>query len=90
MIGDSFPAYEKDPGEPWERNDRVITVPVDEKRWEDATRLEKRIQRELEAFFVIVTTMTGKKVRVEGWEGPKPAKSVVKAALKRHEKGKRR
>jgi hypothetical protein len=33
--------------------------------------------------------MTGKKVRVEGWEGPKPAKAVVNAAVKRYEKGKK-
>jgi hypothetical protein len=37
-----------------ERNDRLIVVPSDEKRWDDATALEKRVHLELEQFFVIV------------------------------------
>ena len=79
---------QKDPGEKRERNDRIIAVPVDEKRWDDATQLQKRIRRELEDFFVIVTSMTGKKVRVEGWEGPKMALAAIEKAAKAYERGK--
>jgi len=35
----------KEKGEKWERNDRLIVVPSDEKRWDDATALEKRAIR---------------------------------------------
>jgi len=69
---------QKEKGEKWERNDRLIVVPSDEKRWDDATALEKRVHEELEQFLVIVVMMTGKKVRVEGWEGPKAAKALIK------------
>src|SRR4051812_34751974 len=80
---------DKKKGEEWERNDRLIAVPADEKRWDDATSLERRIQRELEQFFLIVVMMTGKKVRVEGWEGPRSAKAVIQKAVKAYDRGKK-
>jgi hypothetical protein len=46
--------------------------------------------QELEQFFVIVTMMTGKKVRGEGWEGPKAAKAIVNQSVKIYERGKKR
>jgi inorganic pyrophosphatase len=78
---------DKDPGSKWQRNDRLIAVPAGERRWDDATALEEQIRRELQEFFVVVTMMTGKKVRVEGWEGPKAAKALVAAAVKKYEGG---
>jgi inorganic pyrophosphatase len=80
---------DKDPGSKWQRNDRLIAVPADERRWTDATALEKQVRRELEQFFVVVTMMTGKKVRVQGWEGPKAAKALVSQASKSYERGKK-
>jgi inorganic pyrophosphatase len=80
---------DKDPGGKWQRNDRLIAVPVDERRWTDATALEKQIRRELEQFFEVVTMMTGKKVRVEGWEGPKAGKALIAQASKSYEQGKK-
>ena len=80
---------QKEKGEKWERNDRLIVVPSDEKRWDDATALEKRVHQELEQFFVIVVMMTGKKVRVEGWEGPKAAKALIQKAVKAYDRGKK-
>ena len=56
---------------------------------DDATALEKRVHRELEQFFVIVVMMTGKKVRLEGWEGPKAAKTLIQQAVKAYDRGKR-
>ena len=78
---------QKEKGEKWERNDRLIVVPSDEKRWDDATALEKRVHEELEQFFVIVVMMTGKKVLVEGWEGPKAAKALIQNAVKAYDRG---
>jgi inorganic pyrophosphatase len=79
---------EKDPGaSKWQRNDRLIAVPADERRWDDATALEEQIQRELEQFFVVVTMMTGKKVRTQGFEGPKSARELVKKAARTYERG---
>ena len=51
--------------------------------------LEKRIREELEQFFVIVVMMTGKKVRVEGWDGPKAAKALIRKAVKAYDRGKK-
>ena len=67
----------------------MIAVPADEKHWDDATALEKRIREELEQFFVIVVMMTGKKVRVEGWDGPKAAKALIRKAVKAYDRGKK-
>jgi inorganic pyrophosphatase len=80
---------QKDKGEDWERNDRLIVVPANEKRWDDATALEKRVHVELEQFFINVVMMTGKKVRIEGWEGPKAAKALVQKAAKAYDRGKK-
>jgi inorganic pyrophosphatase len=80
---------QKEKGEKWERNDRLIVVPSDEKRWDDATALEKRVHQELEQFFVIVVMMTGKKVHLEGWEGPKAAKALIQEAVKAYARGKK-
>jgi inorganic pyrophosphatase len=80
---------EKDKGEGWKRNDRLIVVPADEKRWDDATALEKQVQEELAQFFVNVVMMTDKKVRVEGWEGPKAARAVIERAVKAYDRGKK-
>jgi len=43
----------------------------------------------LEQFFVIVVMMTGKKVRLEGWEGPKAAKALIQKAVKAYDRGKK-
>jgi inorganic pyrophosphatase len=79
---------EKDKGGPRQRNDRIIVVPADEKRWDDATALEKRVRQELGQFFLNVVVMTGKKVRVEGWEGPKAAQAIIDKAVKAYDRGK--
>jgi Inorganic pyrophosphatase len=97
ILESSFPAKrsgssasrKKEKGEKWQRNDRLIAVPAGEKRWDDATALERRIQQELEQFFVVVVMMTGKKVRVEGWEGPKSAEAVIQRAVKAYDRGKK-
>lgn len=79
---------DKDPGtSKWQRNDRLIAVPADERRWDDATDLEDRIQEELTRFFEVVTIMTGKKVRTEGFEGPKAANRLVEKAVRAYDRG---
>ncbi|MDP9149951.1 MAG: inorganic diphosphatase [Myxococcota bacterium] len=60
-----------------ERNDRIIAVPVDEPRYNDARNLQRRVRNELEQFFLTVVCFEGKGVRVEGWEGPKAAEKLI-------------
>jgi inorganic pyrophosphatase len=72
----------EDTDKKWTRNDRLLVVPAKEKRWDDATALEVRVREELEQFFKIVVAMTGKKVRIEGWEGPKAARLLVDKAAR--------
>ena len=78
---------EKERGQPRQRNDRVIVVPADEMRWDDATELEERVREELQQFFVAVVGLTGKKVTVEGWEGPKAAEAIISKAVRAYERG---
>ncbi|HEX4513647.1 MAG TPA: inorganic diphosphatase [Polyangiaceae bacterium] len=69
------------------RNDRVIVVPFDDHRVKHVDELSKRTREELEEFFAISAKMTGKKVHIEGWHGPKAAREAVEAATKKYVKG---
>lgn len=67
-----------------ERNDRVIAVPAEDQRYEDVSALPKRVRRELEQFFITVSAMSDKQVAVDGWEGPKAARKLIKAAADKY------
>lgn len=71
-------------------NDRVIAVPVDDKRFTNVNELSKRTRKELEQFFVTASLMTKKEVRVESWEGPKAAREAVEEAVRKYTKGGKR
>jgi inorganic pyrophosphatase len=68
------------------RNDRVVVVPVDEKRRSDIAdvrELPARVLEELEEFFRASIVLTGKVVRYRGWAGaPETRKIVLQAAKK--------
>lgn len=72
------------------RNDRVIVVPIKDHRFKHVDELSKRTREELEQFFEISAKMTGKKVHIEGWHGPKAARAAVDEATKRYVKGGKR
>jgi inorganic pyrophosphatase len=63
-----------------ERNDRVILVPADERRFQDVKDLAKNVRTELEQFFVTVTELSDKDVIVDGWEGPTSAEQIIEEA----------
>jgi inorganic pyrophosphatase len=65
---------------PRERNDRIIAVPADDRRYSNVTELPKRARKELEEFFVTASRMSGKQVDVEGWDGPKAARRAINEA----------
>jgi inorganic pyrophosphatase len=69
------------------RNDRIIALPVNDKRYEDVKDLPKRVRVELEQFFLRMSDLTDKRVKIEGWDGPKVAERLVDAAAKRYTKG---
>jgi inorganic pyrophosphatase len=69
------------------RNDRLITVPADDKRFDDVGQIDKRTRAELEQFFITVSEMTHKKVAVEGWDGPKKAEELVEGAAQKYVRG---
>ncbi|WP_394839260.1 inorganic diphosphatase [Pendulispora rubella] len=73
-----------------QRNDRLIVVPAHEERWTDATQFTRRIQEELEQFFLLATLMTDKEARIEGWKGPDAAGRLIEATgttFRKKEKG---
>ncbi len=72
-----------------ERNDRIIAVPLDEPRYDDARNLHGRVRDELEQFFRNVVCFEGKGVRVEGWEGPKTAEKLIREAQRTFDSGRR-
>ncbi|HZU83344.1 MAG TPA: inorganic diphosphatase [Polyangiaceae bacterium] len=67
-----------------ERNDRVIAVPLDEPRFDDARGLHERVRKELEQFFLSAVAFEGKALRVEGWEGPTSADKLIRRTQRAH------
>ncbi len=68
-------------------NDRVILVPVGDERYGDVSDLPARVCEELEKFFVTVSEMTHKAVKIEGWEGPKKAARAIDEAVRAYTRG---
>src|SRR5579859_1039378 len=64
-----------------ERNDRIIAVPHREHRMPNGSKkLTTRVKEELEQFFVSAVLMENKKIRIEGWDGPREAEAVIRKA----------
>jgi inorganic pyrophosphatase len=64
-----------------QRNDRVVAVPLKAPRFEGVRSyrdLPSRTRRELEEFFLAVTALEGKAVRILGWEGPSAALRLLR------------
>src|SRR6188474_3713365 len=56
-----------------ERNDRILAIPVKAPRFEHIRTVRDvpaRLRRELEQFFVHVTALEDKDIRILGWAGP--------------------
>jgi len=71
---------QRDKKGPRQRNDRLIAVPADDKRYRHVNELPKRVRQELEEFFITTSRMAEKTVTVEGWDGPKAARDAIKQA----------
>ena len=67
-----------------QRNDRIIAVPAEDKRYADVRDLHKRMRKELEEFFITASRMTHKEVHVEGWEGSKAAREIILTAAEKY------
>ena len=52
-----------------------------------SAQLTKRTREELEQFFVTVSCMTKKSVRIDGWDGPKKAQQRVDEAAREYIRG---
>ena len=68
-----------------ERNDRLFAVPLrshSENALKDVGDLTKPIQQELEKFFIATEELEDKKLRIIGWQGPKPALMAITQAAK--------
>lgn len=64
-----------------QRNDRVVALPLNAPRFEhirSARDVPARARRELEQFFLAVTALEGKDVRILGWQGPAAALRLIK------------
>jgi inorganic pyrophosphatase len=69
------------------RNDRLIGVPLDEKRTADGCKrpedLPQRLRQEIEQFFLNTTLFTQKEPTIDGWKGPRAAKKLVDGSRKK-------
>lgn len=63
------------------QNDRIIAVPISDRRYADARDLSSEVRKEIERFFALVVIGT-KDVRIEGWHGPRRAMRVVDACVR--------
>ncbi len=66
-----------------ERNDRILAVPLKAPRMDHirtSRDLPARVRRELEEFFVQVTALEDKDVRILGWDGPASAIRLIKTS----------
>jgi inorganic pyrophosphatase len=66
------------------RNDRIIVVPSEDKRFTHIREISSRVVEELEQFFIVASKMAGKVVTVEGWEGPQSARQAIMAAAEKY------
>jgi inorganic pyrophosphatase len=67
-----------------ERNDRIIAVPANDPRYKHVSELPKRIRAELEEFFISASRMSDKHVIVDGWDGPRAARSAIHTAAEKY------
>jgi len=68
-------------------NHRLVAVPVKASRrddWRNFSDLGKRMQQELERFFVMSSAFTSKDPVVRGWVGPDAANDMVHRAISRY------
>jgi inorganic pyrophosphatase len=68
-------------------NHRLVAVPVKAARreeWRSLSDLGKRMQQELERFFVMSSAFTSKDPVVRGWVGPEAAYDMVQRAISRY------
>jgi inorganic pyrophosphatase len=69
-----------------ERNDRVVAIPMNAPRFDHLRTVRDqpiRIRRELEEFFVHVTALEGKDVRILGWGGPDAVIRLIRRSARR-------
>lgn len=83
---------QKRPGQPVKRNDRVLTVPVNDQRSQhmrDIGDISKRMLDEYQAFFQASLMLTGKNVRFCGWADAAEARTLIDEAHERYRQGSR-
>ena len=76
---------QKDDGEAWERNDRLVVVP-ERGGWtndvRDSRGLPEEMRDELEHFFLSSVFFSHAKARCNGWKGPKAAMRLIREGEK--------
>ena len=74
---------EREQGEDWISNHRLIAVPAWHGSTEGTGPLSKLLIAELEQFFLNTSFFTAKEVRVKGWAGPREARALITKSRRR-------
>ncbi len=67
----------------WTRNDRLLAIPGDDPELADVRALPRKLVAHLEEFFVRVGELKHAAVQVDGWSGPRAARTLVADGARR-------
>lgn len=70
------------------RDQKIMAVPDDDKRFDEIRRLEdlpRHVLREVEHFFAVYKQLESKKVTIHGWDALEPARELILASKRRRE-----
>jgi len=88
LVG-AIEAKQKTKGEDWQRNDRLIAVATHAQTYDEAKHLSDlrpHLVKEIEQFFASYNTLRGRKFKAGDEAGPKKARALVEAGVKKFKK----
>lgn len=70
------------------QDEKLLAVPVDDPRWNGVNSLEDiqpHILKEIEHFFKVYKDLENKLTKIDGWEGPEKAATLIDECLARYQ-----
>lgn len=70
------------------QDEKLLAVPVDDPRWDGVNSLEDvqpHVLKEIEHFFRVYKDLENKTTKIDGWEGPEKAATLIDECLARYQ-----